>query len=83
MWFPAIPSLGLLVMVVVGGPSPFLAEGPEGYSPPFPGWAPLLVVVSGPPPIRVCSNLCLFLVFFVEKPCLFSRLQNEIHGKVK
>ena len=32
---PAIPGWRLLVVLVVGGPSPFLADGPGGSSPPF------------------------------------------------
>ena len=35
MQFLIISGWGLLLLVAVGGPSPFLAEGPGGISPPF------------------------------------------------
>ena len=59
LWFPATPGWGPLV-VVVDGPSPLLAEGPGGSSPPFLAGACLWRWCGGV--VRVCWSVVLWLV---------------------
>ena len=58
MQFPAIPGWGLL-LVVVAGPSPILAEGLGCSSPPFLAGVCCRVVVGGPSPILAEGPGCI------------------------
>ena len=59
MWVPATPGWAPLI-VVVGGPSPTLAEGPRGCSPPFLAGACLWRWRGGV--VCVCGCVVLLLV---------------------